>query len=1030
MSLPPFRLETITEHQRGLSKLAASLLSDWHGGEDLAQEAVLRALGASQPPRGIGWFKVSIQNLAWNEQRSRSRRRGRDLAAARPEAVPSSSEIAERAELARMVQEAIQAQRPEYASVLRDHYIADLSLQQISERDGVSLNTVKSRLRRAKEELRLTLEQSGLGEGQHWSVGLAPLALSIWPQKAFAATGSKAGATVTLLLGMKKFIVAVSLLILGAVMTQFVMSGDEPSDLQAADWVAPDSQRLPSVENASVGALPAVAVTSARQAIPAALVGPSTQLVGKVLDFDGRPLSDVEILMTGRAFTGRELVFEESVAGTTNGKGEFDFRVPFHAKAAWQMAFTPDAVHQPRTVLIGSYGPQAEPSLELGTQVMDPVILMSATTASGRVVDGLGNPLEGVSVRLLPVSSHAAYALIPESQDQTDAEGRFRLVHIAPGIMKVKFTSPGYASQYLANLEVAVGQEASLGLIELTAVPPIRGQLVDENGAGVPNQKVELKPAEGGGPRVSATTGPDGSFAALLQAHEPHIIKLSIDGYEPLSPPGGPDVVVMPGALDARLELIRAEQTEFHIVDADTGEPIEQYWLRVLRGGGSKAPSHVTHIGGSGRQQDWPGGVAVTSARPGVDLVKVDAEGYLPVELDVSHQSSVDATQQIALGRGQSVAGAVEFDGAPVVGAWVVLNGGGYPGRGEMSVAAGDSGEFTFAGLGSGQYRITARDRAGRRGRGRLNFSLSEQGSSTGSAALGLDVIELQGQGSVTGLVELPTGVSAEGLSVAVVTGDDEVSYALQPDRTFWIPRVDAGAHELQLSGRSAELSPLPPVSVTVERSKTASVHIDASSYGGAMVNLDVRVPGIDSATLAVEIIHNLAEASLPRRGLLGSLPNGAAYCAADGSFRQKTRASGRAGLALLFPGRVDVLLTEPVLKLTPGAVIEEVVRFHAARLELTFPESIHDSSRSSVLVELRQTGFQRALLSVPVGIRSEGAVSEHLPPRLMLKGDVALIEYAPPGSYDLVVHMPSGTSRTPVMLTAGETTAVTLRNF
>ena len=94
--------DDLPRHQARLVHLAARLIADHHRGEDLAQEGVLRLLRTRKPPREGAhgaWLSTAVGYLAANERRSSARRRHREHAAARVEALPSSSEIAERAEL-------------------------------------------------------------------------------------------------------------------------------------------------------------------------------------------------------------------------------------------------------------------------------------------------------------------------------------------------------------------------------------------------------------------------------------------------------------------------------------------------------------------------------------------------------------------------------------------------------------------------------------------------------------------------------------------------------------------------------------------------------------------------------------------------------------------------------------------------------------------------------------------------------------------------------------------------------------------
>jgi RNA polymerase sigma-70 factor (ECF subfamily) len=133
--------------------------------EDLAQETFLRAfraLSSFDPTRGslAGWLFTIARNLAADE-RARARHR-RELGS--PEHTPDArsegdgpAELHERAETLTRVRRALEGLPDALHSTFVLAEIRDLSLQEVATIEGCALGTVKSRVHRAREQLRAAL---------------------------------------------------------------------------------------------------------------------------------------------------------------------------------------------------------------------------------------------------------------------------------------------------------------------------------------------------------------------------------------------------------------------------------------------------------------------------------------------------------------------------------------------------------------------------------------------------------------------------------------------------------------------------------------------------------------------------------------------------------------------------------------------------------------------------------------------------------------------------------------------------------
>jgi RNA polymerase sigma-70 factor (ECF subfamily) len=166
--------DLVSEHQRMVFQLAMNLLGDRDEALDLSQEVFLRVFRTIHRFRGQSSLRTWIYRIAVNQARNRHRfwrRRHRadqvsldqhieahgDLASAgemRPDRVLAQKELAERLESA--LDHLPFDQRT--AIVLRE--IDGLSYEEIAFSLGVAIGTVKSRLTRARQALRLELREA------------------------------------------------------------------------------------------------------------------------------------------------------------------------------------------------------------------------------------------------------------------------------------------------------------------------------------------------------------------------------------------------------------------------------------------------------------------------------------------------------------------------------------------------------------------------------------------------------------------------------------------------------------------------------------------------------------------------------------------------------------------------------------------------------------------------------------------------------------------------------------------------------
>ena len=161
-------------HARFLRLLAHRLIREEGAAEDLAQDAFVAAL--EQPPTNVAgirrWLGAVARNRARLGWRAAERRRRREAVVARPEALPSTDEIAERAELYSLLADAVTALPEPYRNVVHLRFHEGLSIEEIATRSGIPKGTIRSRLHRALELLRQRLDREFGGDRHAWCVVL------------------------------------------------------------------------------------------------------------------------------------------------------------------------------------------------------------------------------------------------------------------------------------------------------------------------------------------------------------------------------------------------------------------------------------------------------------------------------------------------------------------------------------------------------------------------------------------------------------------------------------------------------------------------------------------------------------------------------------------------------------------------------------------------------------------------------------------------------------------------------------------
>jgi RNA polymerase sigma factor (sigma-70 family) len=168
---PP--LEALLAHRAWVRALARRLADNAVDADDLEQDAWLAAARA-RPQDGVGiraWFAKVMRNRAAERHRLAVRRTTRESAVARSEETSGGAALVVDAEAHARVVLAVLALDEPYRETVLLRFYEGLPPRDVAARMGVPVDTVRTRLRRAAEVLRVALG----GERDDWLGALAPL---------------------------------------------------------------------------------------------------------------------------------------------------------------------------------------------------------------------------------------------------------------------------------------------------------------------------------------------------------------------------------------------------------------------------------------------------------------------------------------------------------------------------------------------------------------------------------------------------------------------------------------------------------------------------------------------------------------------------------------------------------------------------------------------------------------------------------------------------------------------------------------
>ena len=441
------------------------------------------------------------------------------------------------------------------------------------------------------------------------------------------------------------------------------------------------------------------------------------RLFGRVVDETGTGLEGVEVRFEVRGPWSKDnegdLLDEHwDLHGfklTTSSDGIFSQETPLPDTYYVGLYISLDPFHTEVRQSHGGNGVDNEPPIRLGDNDLGTFVLSSAGTLFGRVEDTAGRPIDGANVRL-----GGSIATTYGHKTESDAAGRYIIEHVPPGSYGVIAKAERYQNVFLTPFSVAAGRANKGPDFELDEAPTLSGRVVD--GSGQPLEGARLSAAG-----ARATSGPDGAFTIYLPYAEPSTLKVKLAGYKPFGE-GYRFTPYEPGTSDLEIVLQRlspdAHKT-FVVIDAETREPIEQFGFGIL----SKA--HMT--GWMPVVEQHPGGIVEADARPGLDVYRVVAPGYLlrqggiakPQKQRIRLRSGTTIVGQLVSGNFGSSRPAIRIERGSIGRSWG--HDGveresfrpywrGFKDRVSPRITTGEAGTFRIQGLSRGTYRLEVGD--------------------------------------------------------------------------------------------------------------------------------------------------------------------------------------------------------------------------------------------------------------------------------------------------------------------------------
>ncbi|MCC7170351.1 MAG: sigma-70 family RNA polymerase sigma factor [Planctomycetes bacterium] len=487
----------LLEHDARLRALARRLVHDAALADDIAQDVWLHALRGSHrvETRISGWLSGIARHVAFGRKREHAARSRREFATPPPSPTPSAEDLAAREAARRAVVAAVMRLPDAARDVIVLRFFDDLSAREIGKRIDVPLETVRTRIKRALEQLRRDLDREYGGDGRSWCIALAPI-LAV--PKAALGTLAIAG------------IAAVAVVLVGLALspmfeTTTVASSSESStsaDANVAPLGPPTTDARTDAEPLQEAAPVVVGPASTkRSAILDAATADVSDIEGRVVDVFGHPIADVRVSLHVKDRRGPEVAVLEFGSVVTTKAGTFTF------PAAPRFGSTDDDVFRDDVTFEHTDYPTLETML--ASRRGAEVTLRGLVRLRGTVRESMANSVvEGATVR---AAKRGVFGLTTDTIATTTsrADGSYELRVPQDTAVILEVTRTNFPP---IERETRVGRDPEHVVdIEL---PPMRPLVLEVAtlGSNAAVQGVEVRTSGPGVGTLLGTTSADGRF--------------------------------------------------------------------------------------------------------------------------------------------------------------------------------------------------------------------------------------------------------------------------------------------------------------------------------------------------------------------------------------------------------------------------------------------------------------------------------------------------------------------------------------
>jgi RNA polymerase sigma-70 factor (ECF subfamily) len=536
METAPVPFDRLLAHREWVRRVARALVIDESRAADLEQQVWLAAL--EHPPREArslrAWLGTVLRNSAAKMRRSEERRGRREEAAPPRLAPPGPEELVAEAEAhERVVREVLALEEP-YRSTVLLRYFEDLSASDVAVRMGVPPETVRTRLRRALEQVRDRLDREHHGDRRAWCLLLLPLARRAGepsrstPNAAPVAAGLLGG----ILMGTAAKLAAAAAVagIAGLLLWTRPWEGAPAVPLAgpaapAGTHAPPPAPPRPEEAHAPAPVPPAAAATPGAVQARVEVVGTDRRPVAGAVIRAEDPSVATRGSSTAWPFSAAEAPKPRTCVAETRTDGAGFATVAVPRAGSWWLHVEAEGFAP------GFCRPWLREDMEAPVRV----ILRRGYALEGLVRDAAGRPLPGAVVALEPDRAGREQ----RSASPTGSDGRYRMTGLADGSFRTRVRTAQGIVHSGDTLRIPGVDRYD---IRIGGGVTVKGRVVDD-ATGLPLEGASVAAEVTTGGRVFAgmgvaTTGPDGAFQLVDLPPGDQGIRISArkDGYRQ-SPP-------------------------------------------------------------------------------------------------------------------------------------------------------------------------------------------------------------------------------------------------------------------------------------------------------------------------------------------------------------------------------------------------------------------------------------------------------------------------------------------------------------